>query len=176
DVLVIGAGGAGLRAAIAAATEGQGLTVGVVCKSLLGKAHTVMAEGGIAASLGNVDDRDNWKVHFSDTMRGGQYINNWRMAELHAEEAPARVRELEAWGALFDRTPDGRILQRNFGGHQYPRLAHVGDRTGLEMIRTLQDKSVGDHKVDVFMECTVARLLKDGDRVSGAFAYKRETG
>src|SRR5665213_3027463 len=142
DVLVIGAGGAGLRAAIAAATESDGLSVGVVCKSLLGKAHTVMAEGGIAASLGNVDDRDNWKVHFSDTMRGGQYLNNWRMAELHAKEAPARVRELEAWGAVFDRTPDGRILQRNFGGHKYPRLAHVGDRTGLEMIRTLQDHGI----------------------------------
>src|SRR6185312_13477304 len=175
DVLVIGAGGAGLRAAIAAATEGQGLTVGVVCKSLLGKAHTVMAEGGIAASLGNVDDRDNWKVHFSDTMRGGQYINNWRMAELHAQEAPARVRELEAWGALFDRTPDGRILQRNFGGHKYPRLAHVGDRTGLEMIRTLQDHAI-HLGIDVHMECTVLTLLKNGDRVSGAFAYDRERG
>jgi succinate dehydrogenase / fumarate reductase flavoprotein subunit len=175
DVLVIGAGGAGLRAAIAAVTEGAGLTVGVVCKSLLGKAHTVMAEGGIAASLGNVDDRDNWKVHFSDTMRGGQYINNWRMAELHAKEAPARVRELEAWGALFDRTPDGRILQRNFGGHKYPRLAHVGDRTGLEMIRTLQDHAI-HLGIDVHMECTVLLLLKDGDRVSGAFAYDRERG
>ena len=175
DVLVIGAGGAGLRAAIAAATEGTGLTVGVVCKSLLGKAHTVMAEGGIAASLANVDDRDNWKVHFSDTMRGGQYLNNWRMAELHAKEAPARVRELEAWGALFDRTPDGRILQRNFGGHKYPRLAHVGDRTGLEMIRTLQDHAI-HLGIDVHMECTVLTLLKDGDRVSGAFAYDRERG
>ncbi|HEY7877161.1 MAG TPA: FAD-binding protein, partial [Gemmatimonadaceae bacterium] len=175
DVLVIGAGGAGLRAAIAAATERDGVSVGVVCKSLLGKAHTVMAEGGIAASLGNVDDRDNWKVHFSDTMRGGQYLNNWRMAELHAKEAPARVRELEAWGALFDRTPDGRILQRNFGGHKYPRLAHVGDRTGLEMIRTLQDHAI-HQKIDVHMECTVLTLLKDGERVAGAFAYDRERG
>jgi succinate dehydrogenase / fumarate reductase flavoprotein subunit len=175
DVLVIGAGGAGLRAAIAAATEGDGVSVGVVCKSLLGKAHTVMAEGGIAASLGNVDDRDNWKVHFSDTMRGGQYLNNWRMAELHAKEAPARVLELEAWGALFDRTPDGRILQRNFGGHKYPRLAHVGDRTGLEMIRTLQDHAI-HQKIDVHMECTVITLLKDGDRVAGALAYDRERG
>ncbi|HTL97105.1 MAG TPA: fumarate reductase/succinate dehydrogenase flavoprotein subunit [Gemmatimonadaceae bacterium] len=174
DVLVIGAGGAGLRAAIAA-VEGPGLTVGVVCKSLLGKAHTVMAEGGIAASLGNVDDRDNWKVHFSDTMRGGQYLNNWRMAELHAKEAPARVRELEAWGALFDRTPDGRILQRNFGGHKYPRLAHVGDRTGLEMIRTLQDHAI-HLGIDVHMESTVLMLLKDGDRVAGAFGYDRERG
>jgi len=174
DVLVIGAGGAGLRAAIAA-VEGSGLKVGVVCKSLLGKAHTVMAEGGIAASLANVDDRDNWKVHFSDTMRGGQYINNWRMAELHAKEAPARVRELEAWGALFDRTPDGRILQRNFGGHKYPRLAHVGDRTGLEMIRTLQDHAI-HLGIDVHMECTVLLLLKDGDRVAGAFGYDRERG
>jgi len=137
DVLVIGAGGAGLRAAIEAAN--QGVKVGLVCKSLLGKAHTVMAEGGVAASLANVDDRDNWRVHFADTMRGGQYVNNARMAELHAKEAPDRVRELEAWGSLFDRTSDGRILQRNFGGHQYPRLAHVGDRTGLEMIRTLQE-------------------------------------
>jgi succinate dehydrogenase / fumarate reductase, flavoprotein subunit len=175
DVLVIGAGGAGLRAAISAATESDGMSVGVVCKSLLGKAHTVMAEGGIAASLGNVDDRDNWKVHFSDTMRGGQYLNNWRMAELHAKEAPDRVRELEAWGALFDRTPDGRILQRNFGGHKYPRLAHVGDRTGLEMIRTLQDHAI-HQKIDVHMECTVITLLKDGDRIAGALAYDRERG
>ena len=173
DVLVIGAGGAGLRAAIAAAAEG--VKVGLVCKSLLGKAHTVMAEGGVAASLGNVDDRDNWRVHFADTMRGGQYVNNWRMAELHAKEAPERVRELEAWGALFDRTPDGRILQRNFGGHRYPRLAHVGDRTGLEMIRTLQDHGI-HQGIDVHMECTVVTLLKDGDRVSGAFAYDRERG
>jgi len=175
DVLVIGAGGAGLRAAIAAAADGEGVSVGVVCKSLLGKAHTVMAEGGIAASLGNVDDRDNWKVHFSDTMRGGQYLNNWRMAELHAKEAPDRVLELEAWGALFDRTPDGRILQRNFGGHRYPRLAHVGDRTGLEMIRTLQDHAI-HQKIDVHMECTVVTLLKDGDRIAGALAYDRERG
>jgi succinate dehydrogenase / fumarate reductase, flavoprotein subunit len=173
DVLVIGAGGAGLRAAIAAAADG--VSVGLVCKSLLGKAHTVMAEGGIAAALGNVDDRDSWKVHFADTMRGGQYINNWRMAELHAKEAPERVRELEAWGALFDRTPDGRILQRNFGGHRYPRLAHVGDRTGLEMIRTLQDHGI--HRgIDVHMEYTVLTLLTDGDRVAGAFAYDRERG
>src|SRR3990172_530087 len=135
-----------------------------------------MAEGGVAAALANTDSRDSWKVHFRDTMRGGKLVNDWRMAQLLAEEAPARVRELEAWGALFDRTPDGRILQRNFGGHQYPRLAHVGDRTGLEMIRTLQDKSVGSSQVDVFMECTVARLLKDGERVSGAFVYRRETG
>ena len=173
DVLVIGAGGAGLRAAIAAAAEGA--TVGLVCKSLLGKAHTVMAEGGMAAAMGHVDDRDNWRVHFADTMRGGQYVNNWRMAELHAREAPDRVRELEAWGALFDRTPDGRILQRNFGGHRYPRLAHVGDRTGLEMIRTLQDHAI-HQKIDVHMECTVVRLLKDGDRVAGALAYDRERG
>ncbi len=173
DVLVIGAGGAGLRAAIAASAEGA--RVGLVCKSLLGKAHTVMAEGGVAASLGNVDDRDNWRVHFADTMRGGQYLNNWRMAELHAKEAPERVRELEGWGALFDRTADGRILQRNFGGHAYPRLAHVGDRTGLEMIRTLQDHGV-HQGVNVHMEVTVASLLKDGERVAGAFAYERERG
>jgi succinate dehydrogenase / fumarate reductase flavoprotein subunit len=173
DVLIIGAGGAGLRAAIAASAAG--VRVGVVCKSLLGKAHTVMAEGGVAAALGNVDDRDGWRVHFADTMRGGQYVNNWRMAELHAKEAPARVRELEAWGALFDRTPDGRILQRNFGGHRYPRLAHVGDRTGLEMIRTLQDHGI-HQGIDVHMECTVVKLLKDGDRVCGAFAYERERG
>jgi len=173
DVLVIGAGGAGLRAAIEAAA--RGVSVGLLCKSLLGKAHTVMAEGGMAASMGNVDDRDNWRVHFADTMRGGQYVNNWRMAELHAKEAPARVRELEAWGALFDRTPDGRILQRNFGGHRYPRLAHVGDRTGLEMIRTLQDHGV-HQGIDVHMECVAVRLLKDGARVSGAFAYDRDHG
>jgi succinate dehydrogenase / fumarate reductase, flavoprotein subunit len=173
DVLVIGAGGAGLRAAIEASAGG--VTVGLVCKSLLGKAHTVMAEGGIAAALANVDDRDNWKVHFADTMRGGQYVNNWRMAELHAKEAPDRVRELEAWGAMFDRTPDGRILQRNFGGHRYPRLAHVGDRTGLEMIRTLQDHGI--HRgIDVHMECTIIRLLQDGGRVVGAFGYERERG
>jgi succinate dehydrogenase / fumarate reductase flavoprotein subunit len=173
DVLVIGAGGAGLRAAIEAAAAG--VSVGLVCKSLLGKAHTVMAEGGIAAALANVDDRDNWKVHFADTMRGGQYVNNWRMAELHAKEAPDRVRELEAWGALFDRTSDGRILQRNFGGHRYPRLAHVGDRTGLEMIRTLQDHGV-HQGIDVYMECTIITLLKDGDRIAGALGYERERG
>jgi succinate dehydrogenase / fumarate reductase flavoprotein subunit len=173
DVLVIGAGGAGLRAAIAAASHG--VTVGLVCKSLLGKAHTVMAEGGIAAALANVDDRDSWKVHFADTMRGGQYLNDSRMAELHAKEAPAAVHELEAWGAVFDRTKDGRILQRNFGGHRYPRLAHVGDRTGLEMIRTLQDHGV-HQGIDVHMECTVLTLLKDGDRVVGAFGYDRERG
>src|SRR5579864_8980490 len=173
DVLVIGAGGAGLRAAIEASAAG--VKVGLICKSLLGKAHTVMAEGGIAAALANVDDRDNWKVHFSDTMRGGQYLNNWRMAELHAREAPDRVRELEAWGALFDRTPDGRILQRNFGGHKYPRLAHVGDRTGLEMIRTLQDHGI-HQGIDVHMECTVLTLLKDGPRIAGAVVYDRDRG
>ena len=173
DVLVIGAGGAGLRASIEASAAG--VSVALVCKSLLGKAHTVMAEGGIAAALANVDERDNWKVHFADTMRGGQYVNNWRMAELHAREAPDRVRELEAWGAVFDRTTDGRILQRNFGGHKYPRLAHVGDRTGLEMIRTLQDHGI-HQGIDVHMECTVLTLLKDGDRVVGAFAYDRERG
>jgi succinate dehydrogenase / fumarate reductase flavoprotein subunit len=173
DVLVIGAGGAGLRAAIEASAEGA--SVGLVCKSLLGKAHTVMAEGGIAAALANVDARDNWQVHFADTMRGGQYVNNWRIAQLHAQEAPARVRELEAWGAVFDRTRDGRILQRNFGGHKYPRLAHVGDRTGLEMIRTLQDHGV-HQGMSVYMECTIIRLLKDGDRIAGAFGYYRERG
>ena len=173
DVLVIGAGGAGLRAAIEASSAG--LSVGLVCKSLLGKAHTVMAEGGMAASLANVDDRDDWKVHFADTMRGGQYLNNWRMAEVHAQEAPARARELEAWGAVFDRTKDGRILQRNFGGHKYPRLAHVGDRTGLEMIRTLQDHGI-HQGIDVHMECTIVELLKNGDRVVGAFGYDRERG
>ena len=173
DVLVIGAGGAGLRAAIEASASG--LSVGLVCKSLLGKAHTVMAEGGIAASLANVDQRDNWKVHFADTMRGGQYLNNWRMAELHAKEAPERVRELEAWGALFDRTKDGRILQRNFGGHKYPRLAHVGDRTGLEMIRTLQDHGI-HQGIEVHMECTITTLLKDESRVAASFGYDREKG
>ncbi len=173
DVLVIGAGGAGLRAAIEAAASG--VTVGLVCKSLLGKAHTVMAEGGMAAALANVDDRDGWKVHFADTMRGGQYLNNPVMAEIHAKEAPDRVRELEAWGALFDRTKDGRILQRNFGGHRYPRLAHVGDRTGLEMIRTLQDHGI-HQGIDVYMEHTTTALLKDGDRVVGAFGYDRERG
>jgi succinate dehydrogenase / fumarate reductase flavoprotein subunit len=173
DVLVIGAGGAGLRAAIEAAHGGA--SVGLVCKSLLGKAHTVMAEGGVAAALANVDDRDNWRVHFADTMRGGQYLNNWRMAELHAKEAPDRVRELEAWGTVFDRTPDGRILQRNFGGHKYPRLAHVGDRTGLEMIRTLQDYATYQ-PIDVHMECTIVSLLKDGNRIAGALGYDRERG
>ncbi len=173
DVLIIGAGGAGLRAAVAASAAGA--SVGLVCKSLLGKAHTVMAEGGVAAALANVDDRDSWRVHFADTMRGGQYVNNWRMAELHAREAPDRVRELEAWGALFDRTTDGRILQRNFGGHKYPRLAHVGDRTGLEMIRTLQDHSI-HQGIDVHMECTVLRLFSDGGRVAGALGYDRERG
>ena len=173
DVLVIGAGGAGLRASIEASAAG--VRVGLVCKSLLGKAHTVMAEGGIAAALANVDERDNWKVHFADTMRGGQYVNQWRMAELHAKEAPDRVRELEAWGAVFDRTKDGRILQRHFGGHKYPRLAHVGDRTGLEMIRTLQDHGV-HQGIDVHMEHTILSLLKDGDRVVGAFGYERERG
>src|SRR6266403_2746571 len=173
DVLVIGAGGAGLRAAIEASAAG--VSVGLVCKSLLGKAHTVMAEGGIAAALANVDDRDSWKVHFADTMRGGQYLNNWRMAELHAQEAPDRVRELEAWGAVFDRTKDGKILQRNFGGHKYPRLAHVGDRTGLEMIRTLQDHGI-HQGIDVYMEYTILSLLKDGDRIVGAFGYERERG
>ena len=173
DVLVIGAGGAGLRAAIEASAAG--VSVGLVCKSLLGKAHTVMAEGGVAAALANVDDRDGWSIHFADTMRGGQYLSNWRMAELHAREAPDRVRELEAWGALFDRTTDGRILQRNFGGHKYPRLAHVGDRTGLEMIRTLQD--YGIHQgMEVYMEHAIVALLKDGDRVVGAFGYDRERG
>ena len=173
DVLVIGAGGAGLRAAIEASAVG--VKVGLICKSLLGKAHTVMAEGGMAAAMGNVDDRDNWKVHFADTMRGGQYVNNWRMAELHAKEAPARVHELEAWGAVFDRTKEGKISQRNFGGHRYPRLAHVGDRTGLEMIRTLQDHGI-HQGITVFMEYTVVSLLKDAGRVVGVFGYDRERG
>src|SRR3954463_7767979 len=173
DVLVIGAGGAGLRAAIEAAAHG--VTVGLICKSLLGKAHTVMAEGGMAAAMGNVDDRDSWRVHFADTMRGGQYLNNWRMAELHAKEAPARVNELEAWGAIFDRTKDGKINQRNFGGHRYPRLAHVGDRTGLEMIRTLQDHGI-HQGMTVHAETTITKLLMDGNRCVGAFAYERERG
>ncbi|HEX4947110.1 MAG TPA: succinate dehydrogenase flavoprotein subunit [Blastocatellia bacterium] len=173
DVLIIGAGGAGLRATIAALAEG--LSVGVVCKSLLGKAHTVMAEGGIAAAMANVDPADGWKPHFRDTMRGGKFLNNWRMAQLHAQEAPDRIRELEQWGALFDRTPDGKILQRAFGGHTYKRLVHVGDRTGLELIRTLQDRGV-QLGVDVYMECTVTKLLMDGGRVAGAFAYWRESG
>ncbi len=173
DVLVIGAGGAGLRAAIEASAAGA--SVGVVSKSLLGKAHTVMAEGGIAAALANVDERDSWQEHFRDTMRGGAYLSNPRMAEIHARESPARVRELEAWGALFDRTDDGRILQRHFGGHRYPRLAHVGDRTGLEMLRTLQDHGI--HRgLDFHMETTVTRLLLDDGRVAGAFGYERERG
>ncbi|MFI8340262.1 fumarate reductase/succinate dehydrogenase flavoprotein subunit [Streptomyces sp. NPDC085639] len=186
DVVVVGAGGAGLRAAIEA--REQGARTAVICKSLFGKAHTVMAEGGIAASMGNVNEGDNWQVHFRDTMRGGKFLNQWRMAELHAKEAPDRVWELETWGALFDRTPDGKISQRNFGGHEYPRLAHVGDRTGLELIRTLQQKIVqlqqedfkeyGDHeaRLKVFQECTVTRVLKDGQAVSGAFCYERESG
>jgi succinate dehydrogenase / fumarate reductase flavoprotein subunit len=173
DVLVIGAGGAGLRAAIEASAAGA--KVGVICKSLLGKAHTVMAEGGVAAALAHVDPKDSWKVHFRDTMLGGKLLNHWRMAQLHAQEAPERVRELERWGAVFDRTKDGRILQRNFGGHSAPRLAHVGDRTGLEMIRTLQDEGV-HQGFDVYMECTVTKLIKDGDRVVGCFAYRRENG
>ena len=173
DVIVIGAGGAGLRAAIAA--QDAGAKTAVICKSLLGKAHTVMAEGGIAAAMGNLWPEDNWKVHFRDTMRGGKLLNHWRMAELHAKEAPERVWELEQWGALFDRTPEGLISQRDFGGHRYARLAHVGDRTGLEMIRTLQQRTVA-LGIDVFMECTVTALLKDGDRMSGAFGYWRETG
>jgi succinate dehydrogenase flavoprotein subunit len=173
DVLVIGAGGAGLRAAIAAVEHGA--RTALVCKSLLGKAHTVMAEGGIAASLGNIAPDDNWQIHFQDTMFGGKYLNNWRMAELHAREAPDRVRELEEWGGVFDRTPDRKMSQRAFGGHTYKRLVHIGDRTGLEMIRTLQDKAV-HAGIDVFMECTTTRLLKDGDRVCGAFGYRRATG
>jgi len=173
DVVIVGAGGAGLRAAIAAA-EG-GASVGLVCKSLLGKAHTVMAEGGIAAALGNLDPADNWEVHFADTMRGGQMINDYRMVEIFAREAPDRVYELEHWGGLFDRTPDGRILQRPFGAHTYRRLCHVGDRTGLEMIRTLQEKAI-HCGIDVHMEVTLTRLLKDGDRIAGAFGYVRETG
>ncbi|MEV0275479.1 fumarate reductase/succinate dehydrogenase flavoprotein subunit [Streptomyces sp. NPDC050610] len=186
DVVVVGAGGAGLRAAIEA--REQGMRCAVICKSLFGKAHTVMAEGGIAASMGNVNEGDNWQVHFRDTMRGGKFLNQWRMAELHAREAPDRVWELETWGALFDRTADGRISQRNFGGHEYPRLAHVGDRTGLELIRTLQQKIVslqqedfrefGDYeaRLKVFQECTVTRVLKEGERVAGVFGYERESG
>ncbi|MGW4436652.1 fumarate reductase/succinate dehydrogenase flavoprotein subunit [Streptomyces sp. NPDC004596] len=186
DVVVVGAGGAGLRAAIEA--RERGARTAVICKSLFGKAHTVMAEGGIAAAMANANEHDNWQVHFRDTMRGGKFLNQWRMAELHAREAPDRVWELETWGALFDRTKDGRISQRNFGGHEYPRLAHVGDRTGLELIRTLQQKIVslqqedaretGDHesRLKVFQECTVTRILKDADRVGGVFGYERETG
>ena len=173
DVIVIGAGGAGLRAAIEASA--QGASVGLVCKSLLGKAHTVMAEGGVAAALANVDNEDGWKTHFHDTMHGGKLLNNWRMAELHAQEAPERVRELEHWGALFDRTKEGKINQRAFGGHTWKRLAHVGDRTGLEMIRTLQDKGI-HAGMDVYMEATITHLIKDGDRISGAFGYWRESG
>ncbi|HJU93559.1 MAG TPA: FAD-binding protein [Pyrinomonadaceae bacterium] len=173
DVLIIGAGGAGLRAAIEAL--GHGARVGVVCKSLLGKAHTVMAEGGIAAAMANVDPADDWRTHFRDTMRGGKFLNNWRMAQIHAQESPDRVRELEQWGALFDRTSSGDILQRAFGGHTFKRLCHVGDRTGLEMIRTLQDRGV-HLGIDVFMECAITKLLKDGERVSGALGYWRETG
>src|SRR3989475_6048520 len=173
DVLVIGAGGAGLRAAIECSA--RGLSTGLMCKSLLGKAHTVMAEGGVAAALGNVDRRDNWKVHFRDTMRGGKFLNQWRMAELHAREAPDRVRELEEWGAVFDRTREGLISQRNFGGHRYPRLAHVGDRTGLEIIRTLQD--YGIHRgIQVHMECTGLELLLDDGRVAGVLGYWRGAG
>ena len=173
DVLIIGAGGAGLRAAIEALA--QGVRVAVVCKSLLGKAHTVMAEGGIAAAMANVDTSDDWRAHFRDTMRGGKFLNNWRMAQLHAQEAPERVRELEQWGALFDRTENGDILQRAFGGHTFKRLCHVGDRTGLEMIRTLQDRGV-HLGIDVYMECTITHLLKDGDRIAGALGYWREQG
>ncbi len=173
DVIVLGAGGAGLRAAIECSM--QGLSTGLVCKSLLGKAHTVMAEGGVAASLGNADERDHWKVHFRDTMRGGKFLNNWRMAELHAREAPARVRELEEWGAVFDRTKSGLINQRNFGGHRYPRLAHVGDRTGLEIIRTLQDHGI-HQGIDIYMECTGLDLIKDGDSISGMVGMWRDNG
>jgi succinate dehydrogenase / fumarate reductase flavoprotein subunit len=173
DVLVVGAGGAGLRAAIECAA--LGLDTGIVCKSLLGKAHTVMAEGGMAAALGNSDPHDNWKIHFRDTMRGGKFLNQWRMAELHAKEAPDRVHELEEWGAVFDRTAEGLISQRNFGGHRYPRLAHVGDRTGLELIRTLQDHTI-HQEIQVYMECTGLNLMLDGDRVAGLLAYFRETG
>src|ERR1700710_2111442 len=186
DVVVIGAGGAGLRAAIEARLAGK--KTAIICKSLFGKAHTVMAEGGCAASMGNTNPKDNWQTHFGDTMRGGKFLNNWRMAELHAKEAPDRVWELETYGALFDRTPDGKISQRNFGGHTYPRLAHVGDRTGLELIRTLQQKIVslqqedhrrtGDYESDlkVFHETTITELIKDGDRVAGAFGYHRSSG
>ena len=173
DVVVIGAGGAGLRAAIE--SSAQGMKTAVLSKSLLGKAHTVMAEGGMAAAMGNVDKRDSWKVHFRDTMRGGKFLNVWRMAELHAKQAPERVNELEEWGAVFDRTKEGLISQRNFGGHRYPRLAHVGDRTGLELIRTLQDHGV-HQGIDFHMECTALALLKDGERIAGVLAYFRETG
>src|SRR4030095_12709759 len=174
DVVVVGAGGAGLRAAIE--SSAQGMKTAVLSKSLLGKAHTVMAEGGMAAALGNTDKRDSWKVHFRDTMRGGKFLNVWRMAELHAKQAPDRVNELEEWGAVFDRTKDGLISQRNFGGHRYPRLAHVGDRTGLEIIRTLQDYAVHQKNIEVFMECTALELLKDGEKISGLIAYWRDSG
>ena len=186
DVLVIGAGGAGLRAAVSA--REAGLSVGIICKSLFGKAHTVMAEGGVAASMGNVNEKDNWQVHFRDTMRGGKFLNHWRMAELHAKESPERVWELEYWGALFDRTKEGKISQRNFGGHEYPRLAHVGDRTGLELIRTMQQRIVAmqqadkrefgdaESKIKVFAELTITDILKDNGKVSGAYGYWRETG
>src|SRR6266511_3578353 len=186
DVVVIGAGGAGLRAAIEAREQGK--RTAIISKSLFGKAHTVMAEGGCAAAMGNANSNDNWQVHYRDTMRGGKFLNNWRMAELHAKEAPDRVWELETYAALFDRTADGRISQRNFGGHTYPRLAHVGDRTGLELIRTMQQKIVslqqedyaetGDYeaKVKVFAECTVTDLIKDGEKIAGAFAYYRDSG
>ncbi|HLG93524.1 MAG TPA: FAD-binding protein, partial [candidate division Zixibacteria bacterium] len=173
DVLIIGAGGAGLRAAVE--VSAKKLSVGVVSKSLLGKAHTVMAEGGIAAAMANVDPKDSWQTHFCDTMKGGKFLNNYRMAQLHAQEAPDRIRELEEWGALFDRTPEGEILQRSFGGHTYKRLCHVGDRTGLEMIRTLQDKGVHSG-IDVYMELTIFRLLKDGRKIAGAIGYWRKTG
>ena len=173
DVIVIGAGGAGLRAAIE--SSAQGASTALICKSLLGKAHTVMAEGGVAAALSNVDTKDCWETHFKDTMKGGKMLNNWQMALYHAQEAPERVRELEYWGALFDRTKDGKINQRAFGGHTWKRLAHVGDRTGLEMIRTLQEKGIHSG-IDVYMECTITHLIKDGDRVTGAFGYWRESG
>src|SRR3954463_1104831 len=186
DVVVIGAGGAGLRAAIEAREQGK--RTAIVCKSLFGKAHTVMAEGGCAAAMGNANANDNWKTHYVDTMRGGKFLNNWRMAELHAQEAPDRVWELETYGALFDRTPDGKISQRNFGGHSYPRLAHVGDRTGLEVIRALQQKGVAMQQEDardlgdpeamikVYAETTITRLVKENDRIAGAFGYFRDTG
>src|SRR6201990_3280635 len=186
DVVVVGAGGAGLRAAIEARTAGK--RVAIISKSLFGKAHTVMAEGGAAAAMGNMNANDNWMVHFRDTMRGGKFLNNFRMAELHAKEAPERVWELETYGAIFDRTKDGKISQRNFGGHEYPRLAHVGDRTGLELIRTLQQKIVSlqqedfretgsyDSKIRVFAESTITELMLDGTKIAGAFGYYRETG
>ncbi|MCA9818810.1 MAG: FAD-binding protein, partial [Cyanobacteria bacterium HKST-UBA01] len=173
DVIVIGAGGAGLRAAIEVSS--RGLSVGLICKSLLGKAHTVMAEGGMAAALANVDAGDDWKTHFRDTMRGGKMLNNWRMAQLHAQESPDRVRELEHWGAVFDRTENGKILQRAFGGHKWKRLCHVGDRTGLEMIRTLQDRGV-HQGIEVYMECTISKLFLDNGKIAGALGYYRENG